>query len=185
MTPVLRELLEGWRPGNLPQVTRSGATYQQVINRTQRQLTDLVMEYHNQESYDQTTQMIREEIDETLRRYHKYCIRDHVGAHYRESDLPRNHPVEFEHVIPIRVVRESLLAGRLTREQALNVPTCYLSREKHTKLNQIGMQYSTPCSYWFWQRYQKLDIKIQTRNGDSVDLGSWNLDDHFRYFESL
>lgn len=185
MKTVLQEQMEGWRPGNLPQVTRSGASYQQVLDRTCQTLDRLCDEYHAQASYDFTTQMIREEIDQTLRRYHEYCIEGHMGAHYREAGLARNHPVEFEHVIPVRVVREALLAGRLTQEQALNVPTCSISRERHAQLAKQGRRDSTPCCYWFWRRYQDLGIAIETQRGEPVDLAQWNLDDHYRCFESL
>lgn len=185
MKTPLQQQMEGWRPGNLPQVTRSGASYQQVLDRTRWQLVKLTQEYHDHPSYDQTTQMIREEIDETLRRCHKYCIRDHMGAHYRESGLPRNYPMEFEHVLPVRVVREALLSGRLTLDQALNVPTCSISREKHVQLAQTGLRDNTSCGYWFWRRYRDLGIGIVTRQGEVVDLETWTLDDHYRCFESM
>jgi hypothetical protein len=178
----LREQLEGYRPGRVRQVTRSGASYQQTLTWTRDRLSDLIAKYQAQESHDQTTQLIRETFDWTLRTYHRYCIEGHSGAHYRQKALLSTVKTEFEHVIPERVIREAVFAGRLTLDQALQAPTCRLSKVKHDQLAKNKLRSSTPDPYWFWRRYQQLDVEIETRDGVLVDLDKWNIEDHFRYF---
>jgi hypothetical protein len=75
-----------------------------------------------------------------------------------------------------------LLFGRLTVDEALNIPTCRLSADKHKKLNSTKLGSTTPDIYWFWQRYQELGIQIETHDGNDVDPAVWNLDTHYEYF---
>lgn len=182
MSDLLREQMEGFRPLPQNKVTRSGASYQQTLTWTVDRLSMLVESYQRQESHNQTTQLIRQDFDTTLRFYHEYCIKGYLGAHYRECGLRPGTATEFEHVIPERVVREAVFAGRITIDQALECPTCQLSREKHRLLNKLGMKGSTPDPFWFWRRYQPLDVAIETRDGQSIDLNQWNLADHYRLF---
>jgi hypothetical protein len=121
-------------------------------------------------------------IDVLLRRYHEYCIQENLGAHYREKDLAPDTKTEFEHVIPAKVARDCLLTDRMSVWDALNVPTCKLSKVKHRKLKQLKLAYKTPNTFWFWRRYQVLGVKIETRDGMPVDLETWNLDTHYDYF---
>jgi hypothetical protein len=131
---------------------------------------------------DQTARLIRDVMDFLLRRYHGYSIKENIGAHYWEKGLAHNAKTEFEHVIPAAVARDLLLFDRLTIDEALNIPTCQLSREKHKKLNSTKLGSTTPDIYWFWQRYQELGIKIETHDGTEVDTVTWNLDTHYNYF---
>lgn len=178
----LQSLLEGYQPGRLPKVIRSGLSYQQHQDWTKQKLTMLLEQYHKQESYDQTTQLIRKDFDQTLRSFHQYCIEENVGAHYCEMGIDQGEATEFEHVIPERLVREAVFVGKLTLIQAMNTPTCRLRTTKHLELGKQGWGQSTPDPFWFWRRYLNIDVEIKTRDGVSVDLNTWNLNTHYKHF---
>lgn len=177
-----QSLLEGWAPANHPKVKRSGASYQQTDDFVRAELERWLHRYRELETHDQTARLIRDEIDDLLRRYHGYCIEENEGAHYREVGLTPESQVEFEHIIPAKVARDALLTGRMTISDALNIPTCDLSREKHRELAGSGLAKTTPDPYWFWRRYRDLGIRIETRDGTPVDLETWNLDTHYDHF---
>ena len=75
-----------------------------------------------------------------------------------------------------------LLFGRLTVDEALNIPTCRLSADKHQQLNSTKLVSTTPDIYWFWKRYESLGITVETHDGTVVDTATWNLDSHYKYF---
>lgn len=177
-----RTLLEGWTPPDHPRVKRSGASYQQTEDLIRAELERWVNRYRELETHDQTARLIRDEIDNHLRRYHDYCIQQNQGAHYREVGLAKDADIEFEHIIPAKVARDALITGRMSVDDALNIPTCDISRAKHSELAANGMQKTTPDPFWFWRRYRDLGIKIETRDGTAVDLDTWNLDTHYEYF---
>lgn len=178
-----QQLLEGYQTRDYPKVVRSGLSYAQTREHCETEIARLVEQYRQLDSHDQSARLKRDMIDELLRRYHDYCIKEHLGAHYRERGLKSGIKTEFEHVIPAKVARDSVITGRMSIWDALNVPTCDLSRKKHQELNKNkNLARSTPDPYWFWKRYQGLDIKIETRDGTPVDLDAWNLDTHYEYF---
>ena len=177
--------MEGFRPGSYPQVVRGGASYHQMHQWTLERLQYLETRYQQQTSHDMTTQLIRMDFDNTLRNYHRYVIQDHLGAHYREQGITAQDRTEFEHVIPIRVIREAVFTGRMSIQRALNVPTCDLRSSLHKRLGQTGYRDDTPCPFWFWRRYQDLGIKICTRDGQAVDLSTWNLETHYKHFDQF
>ena len=177
-----QRLLEGWRPPNHPKVKRSGTSYQQTEDFVRGELARHLATYGALASHDQTARLLRDEIDDLLRRYHGYCIEENQGAHYREAGITPEDDVEFEHIIPAKVARDALLTGRMTIDDALNIPTCDLTRAKHRELATTGLAKTTPDPYWFWRRYRDLGIEIITRDGTSVDLDTWNLDTHYEYF---
>lgn len=177
-----RDLLEGWQPPTHPRVKRSGSSYQQTEDFIKSELERHIQRYRELDSHDQTARLIRDEIEDNLRRYHEYCIEQNLGAHYRERGLSRGSDIEFEHIIPARVARDALITGRMTVDDALNIPTCDLSAVKHRELAGNGFAKTTPDPYWFWRRYKNLGIDIETRDGLRVDLDTWNLDTHYEYF---
>lgn len=181
---ALRNLMEGYQPPDPPRVQRSGLSYQQTYDYCRAELERLQSRYLQHDSHDQTARLMRDQFENLLRRYHKYCIEENQGAHYRESGLSNEHQTEFEHVIPIRVVRESVLNGRMTIDEAFEVPTCSISKSKHAELSRLNLAKRSPDPYWFWQRYRDLEIDIETRDGVKVDLETWNLDTHYQYFSS-
>jgi hypothetical protein len=133
---------------------------------------------------DQIARLIRDVMDFLLRRYHNYAIKENIGAHYYETGLTHDVKTEFEHVIPAAVARDMLLFDRLTVDEALNIPTCRLSAKNHQKLNSTKLGSTTPDIYWFWQRYQSLNITVETHDGVAVDMATWNLDSHYQHFMS-
>jgi hypothetical protein len=177
-----RVLLEGYQPKDHPRVSRSGLSYDQTKKFCLQEIQRYVTQYHSLASHDQTARLIRDMIDVLLRRYHGYCIEEQQGAHYRERGLTKDIKTEFEHVIPAKVARDAVLAGKMSIEDALNIPTCQLSRTNHRELKRRGLAKLTPDPYWFWQRYQELGVDIETRDGTPVDLDTWHLDRHHEYF---
>jgi hypothetical protein len=107
-----------------------------------------------------------------------------MQAHYYEIDP--DDECDFEHLIPAARIRDLLLAGILTIEQAFNAPTVKLSRAKHHILKETGWASHTPNMWLPFQRYtQVFEAQYQTFDGTAIDPKSWTLEDHFRYFAHL
>jgi hypothetical protein len=156
----LMERTQGFAQKKPAPVKRGGASYDATYRWAHRKLTAAVEEYRALPSEDQTARLTRDEMEFVLRRYQNYCIKENIGAHYYEVGLAHDAKTEFEHVIPAVVARES----------------------KHKTLNKTKLGSTTPDVYWFWQRYQDLGIKIETHDGTEVDTQTWNLDNHYNYF---
>ena len=179
---LLKTLMEGYRPGDVPRVTRSGESYQQTYDYFYPRLSNVVAGYKAHGAHDQTARLMRDDFERMLRRYHEYCIEQNQGAHYIEVGLDSKTKTEFEHVIPVKVVRDAVLCDRMTIDQALNMPACRLSKAKHKQLAKLGRAKESECPYYFWRRYIGLGISVKTRNGDPVNFETWNLDTHYEYF---
>ena len=183
---MLKTLLEGFEAPNYGKTRRTPETYQTVARRCKRKLTTLVEEYRAVQNDQQELREIRNDIDDALRRYHEYCIkqRDNMGAHYHEQGADQD--TDFEHLIPAARIRDLLLAGILTVEQALNVPTVVLSRSKHMALKDAGWASHTPDMWLPFKRYSNVfDAEFQTYDGTSIDPDTWTLERHFDYFKHL
>jgi hypothetical protein len=183
---MLKTLLEGFEAPNYGKTRRTPETYQTVARRCKRKLTALVEEYRAVQNDQQELREIRNDIDDALRRYHEYCIkqRDNMGAHYHEQGADQD--TDFEHLIPAARIRDLLLAGILTVEQALNVPTVVLSRGKHMALKDAGWASHTPDMWLPFKRYSNVfDAEFQTYDGTSIDPDTWTLERHFDYFKHL
>jgi hypothetical protein len=178
----LMERTQGFAQKKPAPVKRGGASYDATYRWAHRKLTAAVEEYRALPSEDQTARLTRDEMEFVLRRYQNYCIKENIGAHYYEVGLAHDAKTEFEHVIPAVVARDMLLYDRFTVDEVLNIPTCRLSKSKHKTLNKTKLGSTTPDVYWFWQRYQDLGIKIETHDGTEVDTQTWNLDNHYNYF---
>jgi hypothetical protein len=183
MKPLL-ERLYGFVSPTYVNVERSGQSYHETEMVTKRALKQYLRHYRRLETANQTAKLLRDYIDRTLRRYQDYCIRERIGGHYRQVGLKSNDTVDFEHVIPAKVIRDLLIQQRITVDEAINSPTCILKRSKHNKINKTNAK-TTPDPYWFWQRYQTLGIQIETHDGTVVDMATWNLDRHYQYFKVL
>jgi hypothetical protein len=181
----LSERLKGFKPIKYTRVTRDGASYAQTEVFVRRALRLCLWTYKRLESANQTARLLRDVIDFVLRRYHGYCIKEKLGAHYREVGLKPNDKVDFEHVLPAALARDLLIHDRISIDEALNVPTCMISRKKHKKLNSKKLASTTPDPYNFWTRYEILNIKIETHDSTEVDMATWNLDSHYQYFKVL
>jgi hypothetical protein len=180
---TLLERVSGFTQTTLTPVKRSGASYDATYRWAVIEITDAVAVYKALAVEDQFARLTRDKIDQAVRRYQNYSIKENIGDHYFEKGLSHGTKTEFEHVIPAKVARDLLLRDRLTVDETLNIPTCRLSAAKHKKLNSTKLGSTTPDIYWFWQRYQELGITITTHDGTAVDTATWNLDSHYTYFE--
>jgi hypothetical protein len=182
----LKESLESFTAPVYGKTKRSPATYKTVAGHCSRHLTHLVEDYRAVENDQQLLREIRNDMDYYLRRYHKYCIeeRDGMEAHYHEVGADAE--TDFEHLIPAARIRDLLLAGVITVEQALNAPTVKLSRAKHMALKDAGWASHTPDMWLPFKRYSNVFVgSYQTHDGTVVEPDTWTLEKHFEYFKHL
>lgn len=183
---MLKESLEQFTAPVYGKTRRTADTYRTVARRCVNQLQSLVDEYTTVKNDQQLLREIRNEIDEKIRRYHEYCIkqRDGMGAHYHEQGADDD--TDFEHLIPLGRLRDLLLAGVITVEQALNAPTVILSRAKHEQLREAGWSSRTPDMWLPFRRYtQVFEAVFETHDGTVIDSETWTLQRHFDYFQHL
>lgn len=183
---MLKESLEQFIAPNYGRTLRSTDTYKTVARHCSTHIDQLVEEYRTIKNDQQALRETRNDLDYYLRRYHKYCIeeRDGMGAHYHEIGADAD--TDFEHLIPAARIRDLLLAGVLTTQQALNAPTVKLSRAKHALLKEAGWASHTPDMWLPFRRYsQVFEAKFETYDGTAVDPETWTLEQHFAYFQHL
>jgi hypothetical protein len=183
---MLKESLEKFTAPVYSKTKRTAETYKTVATRCNTQLARFIDEYRAVENDQQLLREIRTDIDEQIRRYHEYCIkqRDNMAAHYHEQGADTE--TDFEHLIPLKRIRDLLLAGAITVEQALNAPTVKLSRVKHVQLKDAGWASATPDMWLPFRRYsQVFEATFETHDGVSVDPNTWTLERHFDYFKHL
>jgi hypothetical protein len=181
---MLKESIERFREPVYVRTKRNLESYAATAAYVTANLNRLVELYKNTKNNEQTARLIRDDIDNALRRYHGYCIKENIGAHYIEVGLEGNGI--FEHMIPNSTVRDLLIAGVISSSQACNMPTARISVAKDALLREKGWASRTPNIYNFWQRYQYcFDTKDQflTHDGNTVNT-SMTLDDHFSLFLS-
>ena len=165
---------------------RTVNTYQTVACYCRQSLVRLTGEYLAVRNDQQLLREIRNDIDNYLRRYHEYCIkqRDGMQAHYHE--IGADDECDFEHLIPAARIRDLLLVNAITVEQALNAPTVRLSRAKHAQLKEAGWASTTPNMWVPFKRYsQVFEAKFETHDGTAIDQNTWTLTQHFDYFKHL
>lgn len=180
---TLKENIRNFNYPNYGRVQRDGAAYVATDQFVRRGLKICLMLYRNIKRLDQNARLLRDTIDFLLRRYHGYAIKQQFKAHYREKNLQHNATINFEHVIPASTLTALLIQGKITTNLAMNPPTCLLSKEHHDQLEKAGLGERTPDVWLFWRRYKDLGIEIETHQGDPVDLSTWNLGDHIKYFD--
>jgi len=176
---MLKESLDKFIQPVYAKAKRGSETYVATATYVYDKLQVAVNEYHTSQDDVQTRRLIRDTIDHHLRRYHGYCIKENIGSHYRQRNIEGK--AIFEHMIPNSTVRDLLLAGIITPEQACNVPTCTLSVENDTLLRKAGWASKTPDVFNFWERYKfcfDTDQLFETYTGHVVDT-NMTLDDHF------
>jgi hypothetical protein len=176
---VLKQLVESYQPTKYKQVRRGDESYKSTLDLTERELARLVSLYSHQQTL-QEQRLIRDAIDHWLRRYHGYAIEGSIGSHYIEQGVDVQSCI-FEHVIPASKVRDMLLQGILTINQAMNTPTCLISSDNDKLLRKHGHVSSSP-DYWnFFNRYAVLDSIFVTHDGKEIN-SDWNLQKHYKYF---
>jgi len=183
---MLKESLEQFTAPVYGKTKRTPETYKTVATRCKNQLVEFINEYQSVKNDQQLLREIRNDIDEKIRRYHEYCIkqRDNMAAHYHEQGADED--TDFEHLIPLGRIRDLLLAGSITIEQALNAPTVTLSRAKHAMLKDTGWSSKTPNMWLPFERYTNVfDAKYQTHDGTAIDPTTWTLEKHYEYFKHL
>jgi hypothetical protein len=164
---------------------RGAEAYRETTEIASQELTRLVALYHASQGR-QTLRLLRDSMDHWLRRVHGYSIEGGAGVHYRER-VTRNHlpppRTVFEHVIPAAQLRDMLLAGVLTPAEALNPPTCTVTRTTDAHLRRCGAVSVNTTPWHFFRRYASVPgLVIETRHGHTVDLDAWTLEDHYRLF---
>ena len=183
---MLKESLEQFVAPVYGKTQRSSSTYKTLSQHCTNHLQRLVEEYLAVKNDQQLLRELRNDIDEKIRRYHEYCIkqRDGMGAHYHEQGADAE--TDFEHLIPLKRLRDLLLAGVLSIEQVLNAPTVKLSRAKHSQLKDAGWASQTPDMWLPFRRYsQVFAATFETHDGTVIDPESWTLEQHFSYFKHL
>jgi hypothetical protein len=183
---MLKESLQQFTAPVYGKTQRSAKTYQTVAQHCTSHLNRLIEEYRTVRNDQQLLRELRNDIDEKLRRYHEYCIKQRVGmgAHYHE--IGADAETDFEHLIPAARIRDLLLANTITVEQALNAPTVRLSRAKHAQLKEAGWASHTPDMWLPFRRYSQVFTAVfETHDGTQIDPETWTLDDHFDYFKHL
>lgn len=183
---ITKESLDSFVPPEYGRTQRSSTTYATVAERCRKKLKSLCQEYRETENNQQLLREIRNDIDDALRRYHGYCVkeRDGMGAHYHEQAADTD--CDFEHLIPAARLRDLLLADAISIEQALNAPTVRLSRLKHQALKQAGWASRTPDMWLPFLRYSGVfAAEFHTYDGVRIDPETWTLEKHYEYFKHL
>jgi len=181
----LQETISAFRQPVYVRTKRSAETYRATAVYVVRRLNELRDEYDKTRNDEQTSRLIRDDIDNALRRYHQYCIKQNIGAHYIDQHC--EDAGIFEHMIPNSTVRDMLLYRVITAEQACNMPTCRLSKDKDVLLREAGWASRTPDIYNFWTRYTNcfpVDGVFFTHDGVEIS-SAMTLDDHFDMFAHL
>ena len=175
--------LESFKDFEPARVVRNGQAYVETIEFIRPELQRHLAAYNALERVNQRGRLLRDQIDELIRRYHDYVIAGKFVAHYRQKGLRVKKGNVFEHVIPLRTVRNMLISGVISIDQALNSPTCLLTPEMNKILGSNRLTKSTPNPRYFWQRYRMLGIQIETYDGTAVDQETWDLQKHYEYFK--
>lgn len=183
----LQENMQDMRHRRKPAVKRDERAYAQALETTTEELHRLLALYRDTVFVeDMRARLLRDSIDHWIRRYQQYSIQGRMKSHYYQKGVSlAAKDTIFEHVIPAAVVRDKLIEGQLTINQALNVPTCRVARTTDQALRNRGLHDNTPDGWFFFQRYQAAvpDIAIETYQGQTVsNLDSWTLQDHFDFF---
>jgi hypothetical protein len=182
---LLKEAVEGFEEINYRQVMveRNEEAYRITEEFIASEVKRYVDMYRNLTTLDQRARLIRDMIDLLLRRGHGYCIEGSIGSHYRQVGVDVDNCI-FEHMIPQSRIRDLLIQDRISIRQAMNPPTCLISKENDALLSKSGYNNKTP-SYWhFFDRYTKtFDAEYETFNGQAIAMPhAWTLGEHYKFF---
>lgn len=179
----LQTLIEGYKKRSRNHgVKRNDESYRQCLEFTKSELERLLKMYEGMIEEDMTARLMRDSIDHHIRRYHDYAVKGKIGSHYREVGVIESQSI-FEHVIPASSVRDMLIEGRISINQALNTPTCLIKKSQDIKLTENGLSKTSPNNWNFFQRYRVLNSEFTTNIGTLItNLDTWSLEDHHNYF---
>ena len=196
---TLEQALKEHRPKRKAGVKRNDKAYADCLATTTVELERLVELYRTTVfEDDMRARLYRDDIDHWVRRYHGYAIQGKIKSHYHQRGVSLSaKDTIFEHVIPASQVRDYLIEGKLSINQALNVPTCRVSRKGNNLLNARGMHDRNTDPWHFFKRY-KVGMTDSDENGNTVfpefetynsqviqNLDTWTLRDHFNFFGIL
>jgi|GEM_PF-3437639 len=179
---LLREKIEAFTDIDPGRVVRDGKAYFETTKFITQELSRHLSSYQKLTKHTQQARLTRDAMDKLIRRYHDYVIVGKYKAHYREVGIRSKKSHVFEHVIPIRTLRNMLIDEIITMQQALNAPTCLITVVKNQILSDLKLTKSTPNAWRFWQRYQSLGLQIETWDSVPIDQTTWNLQNHYDYF---
>ena len=184
---TLQENMQNMRGKKYVNVKRNDKAYDLALTTTTEELERLLDLYRTTiVEDDMRARLLRDSIDHWVRRYHKYAIQGKIKSHYHQRGVSLSaKDCIFEHVIPASTIRDKLIADELSINQALNVPTCRVSKTVDQALRDHSLHDSTPDGWIYFKRYQIVapNIEIETYHGRVIDnLGTWTLQDHFNLF---
>jgi hypothetical protein len=184
---TLQESMQNLRGKTYTKVKRNDRAYQQCEESTVEELERLVDLYRNNVfEEDMQARLWRDRMDNAIRRYQEYAIQGRIRSHYNQRSVSlAARDVTFEHVVPVAVIRDNLIEGNLTVKQAINMPTCRVSKTVDQALRAHGLHDNTTDGWNFFGRYSTVadGIEIETYNGQVVpDVNTWTLQDHFDFF---
>lgn len=192
---ILEQALKEYRPKRKANVKRNAKAYELALSTVTEELERLLKIYRDTVfEEDMRARLYRDMIDFLLRRYHGYAIQGKIKSHYHQKGVSlKASDTIFEHVIPAAQVRDYLIEGKLSINQALNVPTCRVSKAGNAMLNAKGMHDRNTDPWNFFKRYKigmTTEVKgvtvvpeFETYNGQAItDLETWTLQDHYNFF---
>ena len=182
---TLEERIAQFEHLNHGRVKRDDKAYQETRELITEELERLLCKYRSSVAkHMQHRRLLRDGVDYWLRRYHNYTIMGDFRSHYRQVGLEG--AGIFEHVIPLKIIRDMLIAGVLTVGEALNAPTCRISKYNDGRLRKNRRVNSTPDCWIFFTRYNVMEgIIIETHDGtviDRPDRPEWTLENHYVHF---
>lgn len=179
-----KQLIESFVAPVYSRTQRNSESYRATHRYCSQRLGEILAIYKNSTDDQQTLRLIRDDMDNLLRRYHGYSIKENIGSHYREKGADSE--VDFEHLIPAARIRDMMIAEVVTVDQALNCPTVTLSRSKHHMLKEAGWASYTPDLWYPFKRYtQVFAAEFETYDGVKIDPETWTLEQHYAYFAHL
>ena len=142
---------------------------------------------------------VKKHLASCLRRIHEYCIqqvfaKNSKGSFYIDkdskkyklkSDSTKLNDVKFEHIIPMAVIVDELVAGRMSLIQAMFPPTALTTKLKDKKLRENKLGKSTRHIQKFWKRYEQAGIPVKNNfqnviTGEDIDPNKWTLAKHYK-----
>jgi hypothetical protein len=192
MKTTEQTLIESWRRVTKPRVQRNDESYQQCYEFHRQEIERYLDMYRTTVfAMDMRARLMRDQIEKLLRRHHEYTIEDRIKSHYNQLGVSLA-PADCigEHVIPVGDIRDMLIDGVITLNQALNPPMCRISRSHDKMLRDCGLHAANPEPWYFFRRYITAMLQdpagvpnFETFNGQAItDLHNWSLQDHWNFF---